>query len=80
MGYKNVNHYRRTVHLYLDAIWNMGSHKQTARTNMYKWLAVQMGLPEEQTHAKYFTREQCKKAIRILRPKYIQIYGKDLHQ
>lgn len=78
MAYKNVMHYRHTVHRYLDAIWGIGSHKGKARSSMYKWLSTQMNLPLEQTHASMFTREQCRQAIKILRPRYIQIYGKDL--
>ena len=78
ISYKNVQHYRYTVHRYLDGIWCFGSRKGVARTSMYKWLSVQMGLPLEQTHVKYFTRAQCKKAISILRPKYIQFNGKDI--
>ena len=45
---------------------------------MYKWLAVKMDIPEEEAHVKLFNRAQCKKAINILRPMYIQLYGKDL--
>ena len=78
ISYKNVQHYRYTVHRYLDGIWCFGSKKGAARTSMYKWLSVQMGLPLEQTHVKYFTRAQCKKAISILRPKYIQFNGHDI--
>lgn len=78
MSYKNVKHYRYTVHLYLDAIWKISSKKQKARTSMYKWLAIQMDLPIEETHVAKFTRQQCKKAIKILRNKYIQLYENDL--
>ena len=78
MSYKNVQHYRHTVHRYLDAIWGIGCHKGKARTSMYNTLANRMGLSIEETHVKYFTRAQCKQAIRILRPMYIQLYGKDL--
>lgn len=78
MSYKNVQHYRHTVHRYLDAIWGVSSGKGRARTTMYKWLAVKLDLPEEKTHVKYFNRAQCKKAIKILRPMYVQLYGKDL--
>lgn len=45
---------------------------------MYKILANKMGLTLEETHVKYFNRAQCQKAIQILRPMYIQVYGKDL--
>lgn len=45
---------------------------------MYKWLAAQMNLPSEITHVSMFNRDQCKEAIKILRPKYIQLFGHDL--
>lgn len=45
---------------------------------MYSLLSARMGLSKEETHAKYFTRAQCKEAIKILRPMYIQLYGRDL--
>ena len=76
--YKNLKHYRRTIHLYLDAIWKMSSDNKKARTVLYNWLSIQMNLPKEQTHAALFTRAQCRKAIQILRTKYIELYGKDL--
>ena len=72
-------HYRHTVHLYLDAIWMIGSSKKRARSSLYRWLGGQMGLTEEQTHVSLFTRAQCKQAIRILRPRYIQLFGHDLY-
>lgn len=78
MSYKNVQHYRHTVHRYLDAIWTLGWNKQATRGNMYSILANRMGIPKEECHASKFTRKQCREAIKILRPMYIQLYGKDL--
>lgn len=78
MPYKNVHHYRHTVHKYLDAIWVLSSRKGKARSSMYKWLSNKMNIKEEETHVKYFTRAQCKEAIKILRPMYIQLYHSDL--
>lgn len=78
MSYKNLQHYRHTVHRYLDAIWQLGYQKGKARTSMYRILASRMNLSVEETHVKYFTRAQCREAIKILRPMYIQLYGKDL--
>lgn len=78
MSYKNVQHYRHTVHRYLDAIWIIGSHKSKTRTSMYRWLANKLDIKEEEAHVKYFNRAQCKEAIKILRPMYKQLYGKDL--
>ena len=45
---------------------------------MYSWLSTQMDLPEEETHVAKFTRNQCKQAIKILKTKYIELFGKDL--
>ena len=78
MSYKNVNHYRRTVHLYLDPLWQVGKHPSKARSVMYRWLAIQMNLDPKETHVRYFTRDQCKQAIKILRPRYITLFGHDL--
>lgn len=78
MSYKNLQHYRHTVHRYLDAIWLVGSSKKKARSTMYKWLSTKMNLDIEETHVSKFNREQCKQAIKILRPMYMQLYGQDL--
>ena len=78
MAYKNVKHYRHTVHLYLDSIWPISSNPKKARTAMYKWLALQMNMDYYKCHVKWFTRDQCRQAIKILRQKQIQLYGKDL--
>lgn len=76
--YKNTQHYRYTVHRYLDSIWRVSSRRGKARSTMYSWLSTQMDLPEEETHVAKFTRNQCKRAIKILKPKYIELFGKDL--
>lgn len=78
MSYKNLKHYRHTVHMYLDAIWKLGWHKTQTRTSMYKILATRMGLSLDETHVSKFNRNQCRQAIQILKPMYIQLYGKDL--
>lgn len=76
--YKNTQHYRYTVHRYLDSIWKASNRRGKARSTMYSWLSTQMNLPEEETHVAKFTRNQCKQAIKILKPKYIELFGKDL--
>lgn len=78
MPYKNLQHYRHTVHRYLDAIWQLSSSKSKARTSMYKILSVKMNIPISDTHVSMFNRTQCKQAIKILRPMYKQLMGKDL--
>ena len=79
MPYKNVQHYRHTVHRYLDAIWSASSHKKKARSTMYKLLSNKMNLDINNTHVAKFNREQCKQAIKILRPMYVQLFGHDLN-
>ena len=76
--YKNTQHYRYTVHRYLDSIWKVSSRRGKARSTMYSWLSTQMDLTEEDNHVAKFTRNQCKQAIKILRPKYIELFGEDL--
>lgn len=78
MAYKNLQHYRHTVHRYLDAIWLLSSKKASARSTMYKMLSTKMNMDVDDTHVSKFTRAQCREAIKILRPMYIQIMGKDL--
>lgn len=79
MSYKNLQHYRFIVHKYLDAIWLLSSNRRGARNNMYNFLSNKMDIPLEETHVSKFNRTQCKQAIKILRPMYIQLYGKDLY-
>ena len=78
MAYKNVQHYRHTVHRYLDAIWSTSSQRKKARSTMYRLLSNKMNLDINETHVSMFNREQCKQAIKILRPMYIQLFNKDL--
>lgn len=75
---KSLKSYKNTVHLYLDGIWKSGMYPSRARTAMYSWLATQMGIPKAEAHISLFNIEQCKQAIKILRPKYIQLMGKDI--
>lgn len=75
---KSLRSYKNTVHMYLDGIWKNCTYPGKARTVLYKWLATQMGLSKSETHISLFNIEQCKQAIKILRPRYIQLYGKDI--
>ena len=56
----------------------MSSRPGKARTAMYKWLATQLNMEYEKCHVKWFNRDQCKQAIKILKAKHIQLYGKDI--
>lgn len=75
---KSLKSYKNTVHMYLDGMWKNCMYPSKARTTLYTWLASQMGLSKEETHISLFNTEQCKQAIRILRPRYIQLMGKDI--
>lgn len=45
---------------------------------MYSFLSRTLNIPSEDTHVSKFNRQQCKDAIKILRPMYIKIHHKDL--
>ena len=68
---------RREVHFYLDSIWLFSSNQRRSRGSMYSWLSTQMNLSRSETHIKYFDSNQCKQALRILKAKYKQLYGKN---
>lgn len=75
---KDLKRYRNLTHQYLDGIWKISSKRNQSRNNMYQWLALQMGMTREEAHISKFDISKCRKAISILRFKYIQLYGRDL--
>lgn len=75
---KDLRRYRNLTHKYLDGIWSVSCHKGKARNNMYSWLAIQMGMTRDEAHVSKFDIAKCRKAISILKPKYIQLFGHDL--
>lgn len=46
----------------------MAKSYHRARGKAYKWLAEQMGIPQEECHIGYFTIEQCKRVVEICTP------------
>lgn len=54
---------KRIAHAEFDPLWR-GKTRFTRRM-AYKWLAEEMGLPEDQTHIGMFDEEQCRKCIEI---------------
>ncbi len=74
---KNLKRLRKEVHYYLDSLWLFSSSKRTSRTALYKWLAIQMNMDFYTTHVKYFSEDQCRQALRILKRKYKEYYGKN---
>lgn len=69
---------RNDVHKYLDGIWQLSCKPRKARCAMYAWLGVQLGVSEKEAHVSKFDLSMCNKAIAILKPKFIQIYGYDI--
>ena len=64
---KELRDARKRAHLYFDAIWQK---ELSSRTQAYKWLSLQLGIPVEITHIGMFTVEQCEKVIRICKERY----------
>ncbi len=52
------------AHEEFESLWRL-SRKQNRRANAYKWLAAQMGLPQDRTHIGMFNVEQCKEVVRL---------------
>lgn len=50
------------AHLYFDQIYKRGIMK---RTEAYKWLSEQLGLPPEFTHIGMFNPETCAKVVQV---------------
>jgi len=51
---------RKETHQVFDKFWK---DKKMSRTEGYKWLSEQMGLPFKSTHIGYFELEECQKVI-----------------
>jgi len=74
---KELARLRREVHYYLDSLWLFSSNRKSSRTALYKWLSNQMNIDYYATHVKYFDEVQCRQALRILKTRYKQYYGKN---
>lgn len=74
---KELKRLRKEVHYYLDSLWLFSSNRKTSRTALYKWLSNQMNIDIFATHVRYFSNEQCREALKILKARYKQYYGKN---
>lgn len=54
-------------HELFDAMWKGKKHKKRERDDLYRWLAGEMGIPEEDCHFGYFNIDQLRQAYRILK-------------
>lgn len=55
---------RKEAHQVFDAFWKQ---KKMSRTEGYKWLSKQMGIPFKATHIGYFEIEDCEAVIELCR-------------
>ena len=53
---------RKEAHQVFDAFWKQ---KKMSRTEGYKWLSKQMGIPFKATHIGYFEIEDCETVIEL---------------
>lgn len=60
---------RKIAHAVFDRIWRYNRHMK--RSDAYKWLSRQMGLPIEETHIGMMDLNQCRQVTEICR-KYFQ--------
>lgn len=59
---------RADVHEAFDTLWKSG---EMSRIRAYKWLGEAMGLSKEEVHIGRFTKEQCVRAISLIRMKEV---------
>jgi len=57
-----LRHWRKVAHASFDPLWQLGTFLGR-RGDAYRWLAEQMGLPEEKTHIGMFDVSQCQQVI-----------------
>lgn len=69
---KELRRWRSLTHRHFDPLWQSGIF--TSRNAAYKWLARVMGLPPAKTHVGMFDKQQCIRAIRVVR-RFEQIAG-----
>ena len=53
---------RRQAHIALDQLWKQGL---MTRKEAYRWLQVQLGLPESEAHIGHFSEFRCEQVIRL---------------
>lgn len=59
---KSLRRKRRQAHLALARLWEQGL---MTRKEAYRWLQVQMGLPESETHIGRFSEFRCEQVINL---------------
>ncbi|QEC69348.1 hypothetical protein FRZ67_19300 [Panacibacter ginsenosidivorans] len=52
----------------IDEIWKESLPITSKRKKAYKWLSIQMGIPENECHIGYFDVDKCNQVIEICKP------------
>lgn len=59
---RSLRQKRREAHLALNQLWEQG---YMSRKEAYRWLQVQLGLPEAEAHIAHFSEYRCEQVIRL---------------
>lgn len=59
---KELRNQRRQAHTALNRLWEQGL---MTRKEAYRWLQIQLGLPESETHIGHFSEFRCKQVISL---------------
>ena len=65
---KQMRLLKQECHRIFDEQWSTRSE----RTNLYRWLSVQMGISTEMCHFGWFDEDELKKALNILRKEFVE--------
>ncbi len=59
---KALRQKRREAHLALNRLWEYG---YMSKKEAYRWLQLQLGLPETEAHIAHFSEYRCEQVIRL---------------
>lgn len=57
---KHLRYMRRRAHIALNRLWEEG---RMTKKEAYRWLQVQLGLPEAEAHIAHFSEFRCQQVI-----------------
>ena len=59
---RQLRQWRKNAHTVFDPLWKSG---KMSRSQAYKWLAQELGLPAKQTHIAMFDVDICQQVVKI---------------
>jgi len=59
-----LRHWKKAAHASFDPLWKDSRHGMK-RSQAYKWLSEQMGIPKRKTHIGMFDIAQCKQVVTL---------------